>query len=165
MSALGRLVPHPVTSVLLLASWLLLQGSASPGHLLLGAGLALGLPAFTRRFWPEWVPLSRPRALLAFVALVLWDIVLANFSVAVLVLGPARSLRPGFVRIPLDMENDFAITTLANTVSITPGTVSAELSADRRHLIVHYLACDDEAALVETVKQRYEAPIKEIFGC
>jgi len=165
VSTLARLLPHPAISALLLAAWLLLQRSVSPGHLLLGALLAFALPAFTRRFWPEQVRLRRPGTLARLVAVVLWDIAIANFEVARLVLGPRRDLQPGFVRFALDLDNDFAVGALANTVSLTPGTVSAELSADRRHLTIHYLACDDEAALVETVKRRYEKPIKEVFGC
>jgi len=165
VSAARRLLPHPATSVALLVVWLLLQRSVAPGHLLLGALLAVAVPLFTQRFWPERVRIARLRAVPRFVAIVLWDIVVANFGVARLVLGPRAAIRPGFVRLAVDLDNDFALTVLASTISLTPGTVSAELAADRGHLIIHYLDCDDEAALLRTVKQRYEAPIKEIFGC
>lgn len=165
MSVLARLLPSPATSVLSFVGWLLLQRSVAPGQLLLAAVLALALPLFTRRFWPEQVPIGQPRTLLRFLAVVLWDIIVANIHVALLVLGPQRAIRPGFVRLALDLDNDFAITLFANTVSLTPGTVSAELSADRRYLTIHYLSCDDEAALVATVKRRYETPIREIFAC
>ena len=165
MRLLGRLFPHPFTSLLLFAGWLLLQHSLSPGSVLLALGTAFALPHCTRRFWPESVPIGRPLTMLRFAATVLHDIVAANFGVARLVLGPQDAIRPGFVRLSLDLDNDFAITLLANTISLTPGTVSAELSNDRRYLTIHYLACDDEAVLVDTVKRRYEAPIKEIFAC
>jgi len=163
VSAARRLLPHPITSVLLLIVWLLLQRSVAPGHLLLGAVLGVAVPLFTQRFWPERVPVRRPLVLLRFLAVVLYDIVVANFSVARLALGPASAVRPGFARMPLSLENDFAITVLASTISLTPGTVSAQLDAARTHLVVHYLACDDEEALLRTMKERYEAPIKEIF--
>ena len=54
---------------------------------------------------------------------------------------------------------------LAGIVTMTPGTVSADLSDDRRTLLVHGLAIDDEAALIRSIKTRYEAPLKEIFAC
>ena len=165
MSAARRLLPHPITSVLLLLVWLLLQQSLSPGQLLLGAILGTVVPLFTRRFWPEHVRVARPLVVLRFIAVVLWDILAANFSVARLALGPASGIQPGFVRLRVDLTSDFALTVLASTVSLTPGTVSAEVTADRRHLVIHYLACDDEGALVRSVKQRYEAPLKEIFAC
>ena len=165
MSAARRVFPHPITSVLLVLVWLLLQQSTSPGHLLLGAILGTIVPLFTHRFWPEYVRVARPLVVLRFIVVVLWDILAANFIVARLALGPASGIQPGFVRLPVDLDSDFALTVLASTVSLTPGTVSAEVAADRSHLIIHYLACDDEAELVRSVKQRYEAPLKEIFAC
>ena len=165
MSAKVRWLPHPITSVLLLVTWLLLQRSLAPGHLLLGGFLAVAIPLYTRRFWPENVSVRRPVVLARFLGVVLWDIVVANFAVARLAVASPSAIPPGFARLPLALDNDFAITVLASTVSLTPGTVSAELDAERTHLIIHYLACDDEEALLRTVKERYEAPIKEIFGC
>jgi multicomponent K+:H+ antiporter subunit E len=94
---------------------------------------------------------------------VLWDILLANVTVARLILGPQRRLQPALVELPLDLDDKFALTILANTISLTPGTVSASLSADRRTLLVHALNVHDEAALIAEIKTRYEAPLMEIF--
>jgi multicomponent K+:H+ antiporter subunit E len=69
------------------------------------------------------------------------------------------------VQYPLDLREDFSITLLASTVSLTPGTVSADVSADRGTLLIHALDVADEAALIAQIKQRYEAPLKEIFEC
>lgn len=165
MNSARRLLPHPITSITLAVCWLLLQHPMSVGHLLLGALMGILVPLFTRRFWPEHVRAGRPLTALRFIGIVLFDILVANFSVARLTMSPLTALRPGFVRLPVALDSDFAITILANTVSLTPGTVSAELSADRAHLLIHYLDCDDEAALVRSVKQRYEAPLKVIFAC
>lgn len=165
MSQARSVLPHPITSALLVAAWLLLQQSVSLGHVLLGIALGIAIPLFTRRFWPERVRVAGVFSALRFIAVVIWDIIVANLSVARIALGPVDAIQPGFVRFPLDLDNDFAVTVLTNTVSLTPGTVSAELSAERSHLIIHYLACDDEEELVRTVKQRYEAPLKKIFLC
>jgi multicomponent K+:H+ antiporter subunit E len=156
-------LPHPILSLLLLLLWLLLNNSASPGHILLGALLALLIPRFSRRFWPERLRFARPARLPGFVALVLWDILVANFRVALLVLGPRKRIRPRFVEVPLDLEGDFALTLLAGVVSLTPGTVSAEIDEERGRLLVHALSEDEPEALVQGIKHRYEAPIREIF--
>jgi multicomponent K+:H+ antiporter subunit E len=66
--------------------------------------------------------------------------------------------------VPLDVRSDIGIAVLANTVTLTPGTLSADLSADRRELVVHYLDEQDPAELVRGIKSRYEQPIKEVFG-
>ena len=80
-------------------------------------------------------------------------------------LGPSDHLRPRFVRVPIALQDDFALTALTSTISLTPGTVSAQISTDRQAIIVHSLNVTDEQDLVDTIKSRYEAPIKEIFKC
>lgn len=109
--------------------------------------------------------MRRPGLVLRFAGRVLWDILVANFRVARLVLGPRAAIRPMFVRVPLDVEGDLAVTILASVVSLTPGTVSADLDADRTHLLVHALSEEDPADLIREIKSRYEGPIKEIFAC
>ncbi|MBP9944414.1 MAG: monovalent cation/H+ antiporter subunit E, partial [Desulfomicrobium sp.] len=106
-----------------------------------------------------------PRTLVAYLAVFLWDIVIANLTVARLILGPVRRLRPAFITFPLDLKNDFAITVLAHSLSLTPGTVSSKVSEDRSTLLIHVLDLDDEEVLVQRIKERYEAPLKEIFSC
>ena len=160
-----RWLPQPLMSLCLWLVWLLLAQSLAPGHLLLGGVLALGLPLFTVRFWPEPARVRRPHLLLPYLAIVLWDITLANLIVARLILGPVRRLRPAFIRVPLDLDSDLAIVVLAHTVSLTPGTVSTHLSPDRRVLLIHALDVEDESALVARIKRRYEQPLKEIFAC
>lgn len=160
-----RWLPQPLYSLCLWLVWLLLANSAAPGHLILGGLLAIGLPLFTVRFWPDRPRIHRPFKLLWYLAVLLYDIIVANLVVARLILGPVRRLRPAFIRLPLDLNNEFAIVLFTHSLSLTPGTVSADLSADRRFLLIHALDVDDEARLVARIKQRYEAPLKEIFPC
>ncbi|MDX1267841.1 MAG: Na+/H+ antiporter subunit E, partial [Oceanisphaera sp.] len=72
---------------------------------------------------------------------------------------------PGFIAVPLDITQDLPITLLASSISLTPGTVSIEVSEDKRWLYVHVLNLVDEAETIANIKQRYESPLKEIFGC
>lgn len=160
-----RWLPQPLCSLCLWLVWLLLANSAASGHLILGGLLAIGLPLFTVRFWPDRPRIHRPFKLLWYLAVLLFDIIVANLVVARLILGPVRRLRPAFIRLPLDLNNEFAIVLFTHSLSLTPGTVSADLSADRRFLLIHALDVDDEARLVARIKQRYEAPLKEIFRC
>ena len=91
------------------------------------------------------------------------DIVRCNITVARQVLGPQERLRPGFIWVPLDIANIHGIAVLTSIITLTPGTVSASLSDDRRHLLVHVLHLEDPEALVQEIKARYEAPLMEIF--
>lgn len=158
-----RLLPHPLLSVSLTILWLLLVNELSAGTLVLGALLGWLIPFATSRFWPERIRIRHPGVLARFLGVFAIDIVRGSFHVAWLILkGPAR-LRPTFVDVPLDLTTDLAISLLANTISLTPGTVSARLSADKRWLVVHTIDTDDAAALAAEIKQRYEAPLKRVF--
>jgi len=101
-------------------------------------------------------------------AVVVYDIVVANVQVAAIILGPLSRVQPAFIRVPLDLQTDFAVTVLASTVTLTPGTVSVEIEpdgGDGRVLVVHALRCLDEAAMVAEIKTRYERRLKEILEC
>lgn len=158
-----RLLPQPLFSLFLLLVWLLLVNTVAAGHVVLGTLLAVVLPLLTQRFRPNRPCIHRPWKLLRYIAVLLWDIGRANLTVARLILGPTRKLRPGFIHLPLDLQNEFAISVLASTLSLTPGTVSSDLSPDRKTLLIHALDLEDEAAAVAAIKQRYERPLREIF--
>lgn len=158
-------LPHPLLTPTLAAIWLLLNNSVAPGQIALGLLLGWAIPRFTLAFWPERVRIRAPLALLCFVGVFLREVIVANLSVARLILAGPRVLRPAFVVVPLDLGEDLAISLLVNTICLTPGTVSARLSADRRRLLVHALDCGDADALVASIKTRFETPLKEIFAC
>jgi len=158
-----RLLPHPGLSALLVTMWMVMVNDLTFGTLFLGLVAGVAVPIFTAPWWP-----GRPRVrfwpTLAYAGLVLWDIVVANFEVAAIVLfKPTRDLRPAWLTVPLELTSPEAITVFAGTISLTPGTVSADVSACGRYLLVHALHAPDPAAEVAKVKARYEARLKEIF--
>lgn len=164
---LRRLFPAPWTSLLLALVWPVLNQSWSLGQLLLGALLALMVPwligprSESRQAHRPALRRAATAVRLAFT--VLKDIITSNIDVARLILGRESAIRPAFVWLPLTITSPHGIVVLAGVITMTPGTLSAELSEDRRHLLVHALNVDDEAALIETIKARYEAPLMEIF--
>lgn len=171
-----RWLPTPYRSILLLIVWLLLNQSIEAVHLFFGSVLALIIPLLTLRFRDPQPLIEKPLLALRYILRVFSDIISANAEVAILILGPRRRLNPAFVRVPLDLQHELPITILASTVSMTPGTVSAEIypSAElipagqpmpQRWLLIHVLNMTDEAELIASIKQRYEAPLKEIFQC
>ncbi|HTR11182.1 MAG TPA: Na+/H+ antiporter subunit E [Paraburkholderia sp.] len=163
---LKRLFPHPWLTIVLLVCWVLLMNDLSPGNLLLGFVLGTAI-AFSvgEGLWLSPVHFGKPWLLVRLFVYVLYDIVVANVEVALLVLGPTRRLRPAFIEVPLDSTHEIALTALISIVSLSPGTLCAELSDDRSRLCVHVLDLADEAALVALIKSRYEAPLMEIFAC
>ncbi|WP_271411333.1 Na+/H+ antiporter subunit E [Pseudomonas sp. Q1-7] len=160
-----RLFPHPAESLLLLVVWLLLVDSFAFGQWLLGAFLGWVIPFCIKPLLIERPKRWHPLRLMRFLVMVMGDIVVANFQVARLTLGRVEALRPAFVEVPIELDDELAISVLVSVVSLTPGSLSADLSADRRTLLVHGLDVPDKAAMVAGIKSRYEAPLKEIFPC
>jgi multicomponent K+:H+ antiporter subunit E len=160
----ARLFPHPGLTVLLVAMWVVMVGEVSFGALFLGLVIGTIVPIFTAPWWPGR-PKVRFLPAISYGGILLWDIVVANFQVAAIILfKPTRALRPAWLTVPLDLTSPEAITVFAGTISLTPGTVSADVSACGEYLLVHALHAPDPAAEVAKVKARYEARLMRIFA-
>jgi len=159
-----RLLPHPLLSLVLWLSWLALNNTIAPAHILLGALLAWVLPLagmhLTDGSWPH---MRRAGVALTLALRVLWDVVVSNAVVARRVLGPEADIHPGFVRVPLDLKDDWAITALAGIITLTPGSLTADVAEDRSYLLLHVFHVEDADAIIASIKTRYEAPLKEIY--
>jgi multicomponent K+:H+ antiporter subunit E len=159
------LLPHPLLSLALWLAWLALNNTVAPAHVLAGALLAWVLPLTGLHLADgTWPRLHRPGIALLLALRVLRDIVVSNVEVTRRVLGPESAIRPGFLRVPLDLTDDWAITTLAGIITMTPGTLTADVAEDRTYLLVHAFHVDDAEAIIASIKSRYEKPLKEIYG-
>lgn len=158
------LLPTPLMSLALWLVWVLASNSVGAGQLLLGAVLAWLVPLLLRGQLGESPRVRRPLTALRLLLVVLRDIVVSNVEVARRVLGPESAIHPGFVEVPLDLASAHGIAVLAAIVTMTPGTLTCDVAADRSHLLVHALHLTDASALVADIKARYEAPLLEIFG-
>jgi multicomponent K+:H+ antiporter subunit E len=155
-------VAHPALTVVLAASWLLLQQSLAPAHLLSAAVLGVVLPRLLGRFLPatvrvRWWPAVR------LLQRVLWDIVMSNITVARQVLGPLAALQPAWVVVPLVLTHPTGMALLAAIITTTPGTVSCHIDEERREILVHALHCTDPAQLAQDIQARYETLLLAIF--
>lgn len=156
-------MPHPLLTLLIVVVWVLLNG-VSWGAAVLGTILGIAIPKLTSPYWPDRPRIRSPLTIVEYALIVLWDIVVANFQVAYLILfRRGDSLRSRFITVPLDLRTPEAITALAGTITMTPGTVSADLSGDGRALLVHCLETHDAEATVANIKLRYETRLQRIF--
>jgi multicomponent K+:H+ antiporter subunit E len=158
-----NLLPFPLLSLAVAGLWLVLASSFTRGSLAMAILLGLAIPPLLARFWIDVPRMRAPGTALRLAATVLRDILVANFEVARLVLGDSAKLRPAFVDVPLDLRSPTVTTILASIVSLTPGTVSIDFADGVLH--IHTLDTGDPEALIATIKRRYEAPLKVIFGC
>lgn len=164
VKAIRWLLPHPILTLILAVVWVLLQNNISAGMVVFGLILGIIIPRATAVWWPDRPSGIRLFPLFKYVLVVMWDILIANVQVAWIVLTrPNSKLRPVWVIVPLDLKQPEAITVLAGTITLTPGTVSADLSSEGHSLLVHTLDSDDPDAIRDEIKHRYERRIKEIF--
>ncbi len=157
-------LPHPVLSVLLVLAWLTLQQSLAPAQIVTALVLGWGVPRLVHGFLGDRLHIRNWRSAWRLLFIVFWDIIVSNITVARIVLSPFSNPQPAWVPITLDVTHPTAITLLATIITTTPGTVSCVVDDERRLILVHALDCTDPAAMALEIKQRYEGPLREIFG-
>lgn len=154
----------PRLSAALFLVWLFLNGSLTATQLALGAIVAITVPlvierrSHVRPFEGRRVALS-----LRLMARVAVDIVRSNLELAARIIGPESALRPRYLWVPVALESPAGIAILCSIVTLTPGTVSVDVSPDRRRLLVHAFDVESERDLAESIKTRYEQVLMEIF--
>lgn len=164
MRAYRWLLPHPLITLTLAVVWTLLQNDVSRGMVVFGIILGIVIPWFTSIWWPDTPKGFRLAKMCVYCIIVLWDIIVANIEVAWIVLTvPNAKLKPAWIVVPLELKQPEAITALAGTITLTPGTVSADLSDEGHSLLVHVLHTDDPDGVIDDIKARYESRLLEIF--
>ncbi|MCG3212054.1 MAG: Na(+)/H(+) antiporter subunit E [Anaerolineae bacterium] len=149
-------------NVLLALAWAALVGDFTPMNLL--AGFIFGYAALwimqfvmqSSNYFGKFLQIA------LFVPYFLWELVKANVRMAYHVLMPLNKLRPGVIGIPLDITTDAQITMLANMITLTPGTLSLDVSTDRRVLYVHNFVVDDPEAFRQEIKNGFERKVLEV---
>lgn len=158
-----RLLPSPSLTLIIIGFWMLMVSELSLLQFAFAVVLGMVIPVFATRLDREFAAIGSLRPVPMLLLVMLRDVVRSNVEVARRVLGPADRIHPGFIWLPLDIRNIHGIAVLTSFISLTPGTVSALLSDDRRYLLVHVFNLTDPEALVADIKRRYERPLMEIF--
>lgn len=149
--------------LLVLTAWTALSGSLAPPDLALGALLAL-LVLFLLRHHLDHPRLRvRPLGLVLLFLLFLKEFALSVLAVTATVLRPRLRLDPRMVSVPTALEGEFRVALLANLITLTPGTLTVDISDDGRTLHVHALDCADPEALRRGIAEGFERRIREAF--
>ncbi len=154
--------PQPWLSLVLFCIWQFLSEGVSGGSVVLGLVLAWAIPQMTLGFWPNRPAFTKPWRMPAYTLRVIKDIMVASVEVAFLVLS-TRQPKPFFVVYPLELQDPLAITILASTISLTPGTVTADISDDNTSLLIHALDARSSQEVIDAIRTRYEKPLLEMF--
>lgn len=93
----------------------------------------------------------------------LFELLMANLTVLAKVFSPKLNIKPGIIKVPVEVEGPFWITTLANMITLTPGTLTVEVSPDNKYFYVHCLNIDNEDSIVSDIKGTFEKKIQEVY--
>jgi multicomponent Na+:H+ antiporter subunit E len=151
-------------NVLLALAWVALTGQFNPANLVLGFGLGYGMLWVAQRATEPSPYFGKVRKVIGFVLFFVWELVKANLQVAYYVLVSHKRMRPGVIAVPLDARTDAEITLLSNLITLTPGTLSLDVSADRRVLYIHSMTLgDDPDRFRRGIKEGFERRLLEVL--
>jgi len=152
-------------NILLALSWAALSGNFTVSNVSIGFGLGYLVLWMMQRVLGPSKYFIKVHQVIRFALFFLWELILANLRVAYDVATPKHHSRPGVIAIPLDVKTDLEITMLANLITLTPGTLSLDVSADRRVLYIHamYIDNDDIDAARRKIKHGFERRVLELL--
>lgn len=150
--------------VLLAAAWVTVTGSLTLPNTVLGLIVGLtGLYLVREHLGRVRGRRHRPLRILALAILFVRELILSAWRVTTLVTSPRMDLKPGIFAYPLKADRDFEIALLANLITLTPGTLSVDVSEDRQFLYIHAIDCSDPAATMREIEMGFERKILEAF--
>ncbi len=152
-----------LTNIMLVLIWVALTGdftfvNFAFGFLLGSLALWLADKESDSRKYFRLIP-----AALSFILFFLYELIKANIQVAYEVMKPTLGMVPGIVAIPLDVESDLEITLLANLISLTPGTLSLDVSEHKEVLYVHAMYVHDKQEFIDSIKNGFERKVIELL--
>jgi len=152
-----------LANILMALAWAAVTGSFSLPNLLFGLALGAVALSLIREQVGSTGYFSRARRMISLMVMFVYELVLSSVRVAIMVLNPKMNLKPGIFAYPLKVDRDFEITLLANLITLTPGTLSVDVSDDRRTLYIHTVDCTDPEGLRQDIADGFERKILEAF--
>ena len=150
-------------NVLLAIACAALTGSFGPVDLLFGFALGYLVLWISTRMGRQNKYFKQIPLLLGLIGVFLSDLLRANIRMASIILSPRMQLRPAVVAVPLILKSESAIILLANMMTLTPGTLSLDISTDRQILFIHTVYLDDPEQFRKELLEGYERRLKELF--
>lgn len=152
-----------LSNILLTLVWVALTGSFALPNFLFGFILSFLILWVISRGNGESKYFKVLPKVISFVFFFLYELFKANLQVAYDVVTPKFYMKPGIVKVPLDAKTDMEITLLANLISLTPGTLSLDVSSDKKVLYVHAMYVSDKEKFIKDIKQGFEKRLLEIL--
>ena len=146
-----------IANVLLALVWSLMIGSFTPGNFIVGLVLGYLVLRLASKRGQRGQYFQKVGVTVSFLAYFVYEMIKANLRMAVYTCSPLKTLRPGIIAIPLEPNmTDLEVTNLANVVTLTPGTLSLDVSEDNSTLFVHFMHVESPEAAIREVKDGFE---------
>jgi len=154
--------------ILSLGVWLLITSVTDRQELAAGVAVALLVALLTGDLLISgkirW-GLGKAGRLIAYLLMLVWEIFKANLHVAYVVLHPRLPIRPGIVKVRTALTSDAALTMLANSITLTPGTMTVDIDKKHGYLYIHWITAldGDVEENTDRISRRFENRLREIF--
>lgn len=152
-----------LVNVLLALVWIALTGKFNAENLGLGLLAGFIVIALTSRIWGEKPYAQKAWYIIKFLLFIILEIIVSSIKIAFDVVRPTLKARPGVIAIPLEKDTNLEITILATLISLTPGTLTLDVSSDKKTLFVHSMFAGDVDTLRKNIKETLEKPILRIL--
>lgn len=152
-----------ILNIILACLWMFLESSFSFATFIIGFIIGIFLLLFMRRFLGSRFYIFRLFALVKLVFLFLHDLIVSTIHVSRIVLKKDMNIRPGIFRYDTTLETDWEVTMLALLITLTPGTLSIDISDDYKAIYVHSLHVPNIEEEIATIRKSYEGAIMEVF--
>jgi multicomponent Na+:H+ antiporter subunit E len=149
-------------NVILAFAWMFLKNDYSPSAFFIGYLLGLLILLVYRPFFKERFYMVRVWALGSLLLLFLKELILSNISVLKHILKPKLDIQPGIFALETELTRDWEITTLANLITLTPGTLVVDVSLDSKILYIHAIDVPEKHQAIESIKNSFEKAIMEV---
>lgn len=152
-----------LVNVFLMLAWAALNGELTPSNLLAGFVIGYLMLALTQRALGSRGYATKVFVVIKFALFFGWELIKSNVRVAYEVITPGNHMKPGIVGVPLTVTHDYQIILLANMITLTPGTLSIDVSNDKRTLYIHSMYVEDVEEFRASIKNGFEKRILELF--
>ena len=150
-------------NILLTLVWVALTGKFDYGNFIFGFVISYGVIWILSRGTAKGKYFQRVPRIISFFLFFIKELIKANIQVAFDVITPRNYMKPGIIGVPLDAETDLEITLLANFITLTPGTLSMDVSTDKKILYIHAMYVEDKEAFIHNIKNGFERRLLDIL--
>ncbi|WP_137788808.1 Na+/H+ antiporter subunit E [Bacillus sp. E(2018)] len=151
-----------ILNLLIGVIWMFLSESYSFASFIVGFVIGAALLYLLNRFIPDSYYFKHVRAILYLIFLFIKELLLANIEVLKWVYKPKLDFQPGILALPIDVKKNWEITLLANLITLTPGTLSVDVSRDQRYIYIHAIDLPDVNETIVSIKESFEKAIREV---